>query len=175
MKVEPKQQRYLDCPHCGGSKFVVEHLFDDLNDKSFKGKREAGPWGCKSCGGYFNLTVFADGTLDITLETQKSVPITVLLEIPPQKESIFLKVASETYGRPVTDDHNRYFYEEHTCPINWTRCVTEIKIGDDDDPHGLAKYCTWFVAEDPQRARSLLEHSTTPVTHRLPEAVPDKP
>lgn len=34
-------------------------------------------------------------------------------------------------------DHSRYYYEEHTCPINFIHGVPLIANGGDLDPHGL--------------------------------------
>ena len=80
-----------------------------------------------------------DEQVELAVLPDRSVPMVVLLEIPPQETAIILRVATETYGRPVEDDDLRYYYEEHTCPINYLRDVLQVKVQHDDDPHGLAR------------------------------------
>lgn len=43
----------------------------------------------------------------------------------------------------------RYFYEEHTCPINYMR-IPLISFNGDRDPHGLFKFeeAVWMIRED---------------------------
>ena len=160
MKALVFTKRFVTCPTCGKSDHVIEHLFEGFGKPGYGESLRAGPWPCQVCGHSFNLTCWTDGTVELEPSNEPvSVPITVLLEIPPQNESIFLKVAAETYGRPVTDDKERYFYEEHTCPVNYLRSVVEVKVGDDEDPHGLALYRSWYVAEDAQRSRELIGHA----------------
>lgn len=72
-------------------------------------------------------------------------PTKVLLCIPPQTAPIYLLVEGLSFRKRdhVSDDdepHERYFYDEHTCPTNWIRYVVEIMIGGDSDPHGLARF-----------------------------------
>jgi hypothetical protein len=48
------------------------------------------------------------------------------------------------FGTPDTDEknqhHQRYFFEEHSCPTNWLKeCVMVIKDGD-CDPHGFLSF-----------------------------------
>ena len=54
----------------------------------------------------------------------------------------------ESPDKPKTEEehreHSRYFYEEHTCPVNYLRDTLSVIHGNpwkcDDDPHGLFKY-----------------------------------
>lgn len=40
----------------------------------------------------------------------------------------------------ANQEHQRYFFEEHSCPTNWLReCVAVIK-GGNDDPHGFLEF-----------------------------------
>ncbi len=168
-EVKVKTKRFIDCPHCGEEDMCIEHLFDFQSGQE---ERMAGPWHCRHCGHSFFIYVRSDGTARIEEREEVSYPIFILLEIPPQEQSIFLKVASDSYGRPVEDDDQRYFYEEHTCPVNYFRSVKEIKVGDDDDPHGLALYRGWFVAEskeDQHKARWLKDNGNEKQHEQLPE------
>lgn len=45
-------------------------------------------------------------------------------------------------------DHERYYYEEHTCPTNVLECVSIIHNGD-MDPHGVLSFArsVWMTKE----------------------------
>lgn len=43
------------------------------------------------------------------------------------------------------ESHMQYFYDEHTCPTNWTSEIEEISVGADHDPHGIFEFVS---AED---------------------------
>lgn len=127
-----QQQRYLiDCPSCGAERaFEVTHLWG--MQVSF------GPWPCSHCGkgirgvisGYEVEIEKTGGSMEDSL---------VLLKLPPQEQNILLV----TKGRLIDgdDQHDQYHFESHTCPVNFLRETQKIIIGDDDDPHGLFKYC----------------------------------
>lgn len=70
----------------------------------------------------------------------------VKLEIPPQTHPITLVVQGVRFEAKEDVSHTRYYYEEHTCPTNYFRDVLEIYLGNERDPHGLAKYLTTFDA-----------------------------
>jgi hypothetical protein len=78
-----------------------------------------------------------------------------LLELPPQKESVFFTVKSLRFDEPtITDEgeeHRRYFYESHMCPTNWFRDVVEVTVGGKDDPHGIVRFVKAFDVEEKPR------------------------
>ena len=141
-------KRYFLCLNCGKHEFTIEHILQEFETSECFVSPFNTRWGCDECGSQIKIVIHKDGIVETEILEEKSVKYTVLLEIPPQSKSIFLKIKAESYGRDIESDNLRFFYEEHTCPINYFRSCTEIKIGDNDDPHGLAKYINWFTSEN---------------------------
>lgn len=85
--------------------------------------------------------------LDAKKDGRPKVPIFMLLELPPQKSSIFLVVDAFDYshnrdkgiGTTEFEENQRYYYEEHTCPTNFIGAQL-ISIEGDQDRHGLFNY-----------------------------------
>lgn len=140
--------RFFACPNGCKCRFEVERLIERSGS--------AGPWYCDECGQAWR--VVSDGE-QVSVEKAAGGVVMgdgiarkcfVTLEIPPQSESIFFKVRATRYEQTITpkiEEQNRYFYEEHTCPTNWLGDVEEIKIGDDTDPHGLARFVAVYDAD----------------------------
>jgi len=86
--------------------------------------------------------VHRGGKFSIALTGNLAERITVTLAtrtVPP----VILKLNAWKYSCYASDppneffDHQRYFYEESTCPINSIRCATKVELNDDADPHDL--------------------------------------
>lgn len=136
MTPEVKTTRYFTCPNGCAYKFTVEHLFTDMQD------RQAGPWYCEECGQAWNPCVRA-GVLHVEPARQSKRDRWVILELIPPAQPLRFKVKGARYFRDGkhegSDDSTRYLYEEHTCPTNWMKEVTEVYLGDESDPHGLCR------------------------------------
>lgn len=146
-----KSERYALCPACEERLGIVEHLFAE----SF-GTRHAGPWYCDNCGAGWKIEVDREaGTIELTEHEDKARPTIVELRIPPQSEPITLFVSGLRWesengtDKYDHDQHNRYYYEQHTCPENYFHSILEIYLGDKADPHGLAKYVATRVVIPP--------------------------
>lgn len=145
MKPEIHTRRYFKCPAGCDHEFIVENLLASGKDSN------AGPWECAVCGRPWVIT-FKDGELEVTehegIERRRYNDFTIL-ELPPQTESVFFKIKSMRWQPTLTPealDKHRYYYEEHTCPVNWLG-VLEVKVGKDADPHGLFRFVTSFDAD----------------------------
>lgn len=67
----------------------------------------------------------------------------VLLKVDPDELPLYFVIAARHYQSDDQDqgyDHNSYFYDEHTCPTNWTDDIVAVVANGDDDPHGFAKF-----------------------------------
>lgn len=150
MVPDVKTRRYVTCPNGCEHEFIVEHILSERI-------ASAGPWYCDECGqgwavGYREDSAHfekwtrqhpvGDGTDDGIKRTQF-----VLLEIPPQQESIWLRVRGMRFTPKQDLDADMYFYEEHTCPTNWLGDVEEVWLGEMPDPHGLARVAAVSDAE----------------------------
>lgn len=133
-------KRFVRCPFCNVSEHQVEHLFGEYVG------RTAGPWYCDDCGGAFMLHVSADGCLDVEKTGRRLRHVRVLLELLPQQETVQIEVDAlefdDGHGFAPDEEQERkhaFFYEEHTCPINWMRAAEEVRLGGDEDPHNLVR------------------------------------
>lgn len=132
------------CPWCDGqSGHRVDHLYDRNLPTSF------GPWYCDACQKAFLGTVIAPGEVEVRRDEANNHSFTrsmALLKLDTVNGPIFFVMDHKRY-RSVeveTDEdnqgHQRYFFEEHSCPTNWLReCVAVIKNGD-PDPHGVLSF-----------------------------------
>jgi hypothetical protein len=64
-----------------------------------------------------------------------------LLRLEGINGPIHFIVANEYGDEEASDDSQRYFYEEHSCPTNWLQyTVAVIDETGDEDPHGFLKH-----------------------------------
>lgn len=124
------------CPHCEKHEFAVSHLSPDS---------QSGSWMCDECGYYSQVTVLgtkAKPEYSIALTGERGYPITVTLATRTEPPVIF-KLHAWKYGHSSKDspeefvEHQRYYYEEHTCPTNCLSSTEKLIFNGDEDPHGL--------------------------------------
>lgn len=152
-KATIKSERYALCPECDERLGIVEHLFA-IAGANERFTRKAGPWYCDNCGTGWKLEVREDESIELTRAPDRALPTIVELRIPPQEKSITLFVSGLRWEGPNRgdrgeDQHNRYYYEEHTCPENYFHAILEIFLGEEADPHGLAKYVRTHAVVEP--------------------------
>jgi hypothetical protein len=63
----------------------------------------------------------------------------ILLKVDPASHPLYFVTLRRRYGAP-NKDSDHYFYEEHTCPTNWTDEIVAVIANGDEDPHGFAKF-----------------------------------
>lgn len=65
----------------------------------------------------------------------------VLLKITGPEEPVYFIVegCAQFEDLAEVNDHNTYFYEEHTCPTNFIR-IEAVFTPEDDDPHGTFEH-----------------------------------
>jgi len=134
--VQAKTRLYFPCPKCVEDSWRGDHL-------SIGFKTE---WACAECHHYFKIERLTDDTFRVELVPDKmETPVTVTLEsatIP----KITLKLNAWKYGHSQKDtqeeyeSHQEYYYNEHTCPTNWTRQIEQIIFDGDTDPHGVFQF-----------------------------------
>lgn len=129
-----KPERYIACPACGQGERQVSHLAI--------GQTTA--WYCDSdtCGRHFSLEVLKTGDVLLAVLPERKVPTFVTLR---SEQPVTLVVKGMQFVKDgdepkYPDDHDQYFYNEHTCPTNYLG-VEQVKTDDGDtDPHGVFVY-----------------------------------
>lgn len=136
---------FILCPHCGKGESRIDHLF--YSGGSF------GPWYCDECGKAFRGEIreipgFADNQW---IEVHGKQVMVEAIEGGRSLEIAFLRLGNVLFavkGVRLQDDdddahydHQRYYYEEHTCPMNIVSEALEVydETGD-GDKHGMFKY-----------------------------------
>ena len=69
----------------------------------------------------------------ITLKSNTTPPI--ILKLNALKYEHSQGLSQEEY-----ESNEKYFYDEHTCPTNWTSQIAEIIFEGDHDPHGVFQF-----------------------------------
>jgi hypothetical protein len=136
------QRDYIACPACGEGEHRVDHLYDMQMPSKF------GPWYCDKCGAAFAGEVMGSGNVKVwpSESCDRFTRSMALLKFDGKDGTVFFVLDHGRYHAPGTESdeenqrHQRYFFEEHSCPTNWLRkCVAVIKNGD-CDPHGFLDF-----------------------------------
>jgi hypothetical protein len=139
--VPVKTKRFVECTACGKDEYCLEPLFSQLSEREPVVKVD---WYCDECGA-LNLIEVRDSGVTIAIDPHKRISHTsVVLSFQPKNKPIYMLVEGRRYhdaskprdgadGSPV--EHDRYFYEEHTCPTNWLPNVVEVVYDGQVDPH----------------------------------------
>lgn len=117
---------HVNCPSCNSTS-RVDHL---------RG-RGCYVWGCDRCGSEYRFSFVSDSLVDVELTGKVSKSCVDLVEIKPQKESLFLTVETREYSE---DADLSYYYNEHTCPSNVLRACEEVYLGGAEDVHGVITF-----------------------------------
>ena len=68
----------------------------------------------------------------------------VLLEVDPESHPLYFVIEARRFPFQETDverdHHDRYHYDEGTCPTNWTDGIVCVVSRGDEDPHGFATF-----------------------------------
>lgn len=132
-------EHFILCPHCGNSKHAVDHLFSDDKEKTF------GRWFCNECGGGFTGKVKG---MDVFVEKDKNRKDKCIVFM--RNGNILLVIEGMYFDGEFDIDHQKYYYEEHTCPTNYLLDVLYvINLEDGDlDPHGIFKFVSAIALKD---------------------------
>jgi hypothetical protein len=140
-RVSAETKHYVHCPNCGARAGQIDHMAKG----EWRGRDTR--WSCDACGVPYGLQV--NSLEDVKVETVAdkgiNVPCLHLLMLAPQPTPVYVVVKSHDYGRGGRDNKKpfsglEYFYNEHTCPTNWTDQIEMIVHNGDGDPHGLFQY-----------------------------------
>ncbi len=135
-------QTYCMCPWCGEqSGCRVDHLFAEA-------PRTAGGWFCRECRREFLVDVRSPSEVIVSRgkPDRRFIPCATLLALDGADGPVYFVMDDESYeDGPVDTDEElqssrQFFFEEHSCPMNWIgNCRVIVKAGD-DDPHGVLRF-----------------------------------
>jgi hypothetical protein len=126
-------KNYSICPCCGEKDSSIDHLL---------GKNTQTWWYCDTCGGRYKIEFKSDGSVFVEPTGEKVNKHFVLLrngDLGLVVEGMSFSPSDES-----VEYHHEYYYNEHTCPINYMKhilAVIDLKY-QDQDPHGIFEYVT---------------------------------
>lgn len=135
--VKPHTKSYIACP-CGEGEWRAPTQVP---------LRSSYTWFCDGCGILFTIKPLENGTFDLTANDQRKQKILATLESGgPVRVVIEGIVFSHKDGAfdSQLEQYNKlqFFYDEHTCPTNWTANIVQMidpADEEDKDPHGIFK------------------------------------
>lgn len=124
---------FMICPDCGAhTNFSVDHL---------EAGQSFGTWYCDECGCGYKGNAAGAATQVQKVESRFSKTLDLLVLEPHDKPIYFVMAGKRYHAKPGDEyDGKRYFYEEHSCPINWIGDTVMISVDGDTDPHGFLKF-----------------------------------
>ena len=132
---QAKVRLYIPCPSCTEGHWRADQLRIGTETK----------WSCETCHKYARVTRLSEFEWETIPNGQKETPVVVTLQSVTEPK-ITLKLNAWKYAHSQNDtqeeyeSHQRYFYNEHTCPTNWTSQIVEIIFQGDHDPHGVFEF-----------------------------------
>ena len=135
-KAVTSTKTFVHCPNCGAVAGQVDHLFA-------VGREVKTRWGCETCGVDYDLVVDGPDRIEVAISHERgvSVPCLHVLVLRPRLHPVFVVISARDYNRKDTPfEGAKYFYNEHTCPTNWTADIEMLVADGDGDPHGLFEY-----------------------------------
>jgi len=139
-KAVTSTKTFVHCPNCGEQAGSIDHLFE-------YGREFKATWGCDSCGSSYDLLVDGRERVEVGINNARgaAVPCLHVLALRPKPYPVFAVISAKDYGREGQDKAEpfasaEYFYNEHTCPTNWTGDIEMLIAKGDGDPHGLFEY-----------------------------------
>lgn len=180
LEIQTETRQYFTCTACGDKarrKFYVDHLIAqaaaDNTNISF------GPWDCTRCGIGYAGVVSPEGELIVDAvrkgtgfrdcfvllryaASTRNDPLHVILQTSHASDDLAMEAVepgSSSIG---------YYYDEHTCPTNWTREIHTIVAGQDSDPHGVFEFVAAMDFEDVLKAlKDYPEHADITTVDQL--------
>ena len=136
MIVQAKNKLYLGCvtENCEGE-WSVGHITAATSVD----------WSCDTCHVRFHIQRLNAWDFRIESTGMSDLPVTVTLRSATEPP-ITLKLNAWKYPYSQHDtkeefeEHERYYFNEHTCPTNYMNQIEQIEIEGDIDPHGVFEF-----------------------------------
>lgn len=148
-KIAAITKRYAICPHCGEvSGCQVDHLYQYIAEGKPVNVRD---WDCNKCGMPMDIRE-EKGELIVTKNTDprasrqiKTWDLVELVTREGKRLRLLLDQKRwEKQGEPEDpaeiEGNKEFWYNENTCPTNWTSNIEMMILEDDTDPHGAFQF-----------------------------------
>lgn len=154
---------FAACPHCGEEAGRVDHLEVTAHPMP--------AWHCESCAGLYHVRRKSEDDYEVTKSKDAPWPQHwFVLRLPashPRDVILLIKQGRCPNWSQDDKSSDAYYFDEHTCPVNWFNQVEAIADGSDEDadtdPHGLFEFVQSFPAQPDEEAddvmRRLIGHS----------------
>lgn len=135
MSIVSRTKTYAVCPSCGEDAGCIDRLIGTTTETL---------WYCDACGQRYRLEFTANGNVEITSTTDRKVTTVDVLVLPPQAHPVYFVVKGMRFegrdkGAFDESESKQFYYEEHSCPVNWLH-PEMVYCDGDSDPHGLIQY-----------------------------------
>ena len=121
-------EKYVKCPSCLTKDVPVGHL-----SVGFKAS-----WYCDACGAKFDLIVLGEGISTSIVPGERAEKTQVTLK---STGPMTILVEGRRYRGPSSvEPDDAYYYNEHTCPVNYLGVLKVVDGSGDDDPHGIFEW-----------------------------------
>jgi hypothetical protein len=135
MRVPTQAKLFASCPCCEDGEWPVGHLKTGTQTT----------WVCDCCQSEVRIHRIDEFEVDAEPTGRKATPVTITLESATEPK-ITVRLNTWKYPHSQNDSpadyaaHQQYYYNEHTCPTNWTSEIAEMIFKDDHDPHGVFQF-----------------------------------
>jgi len=155
MIAQAKIRLYIPCPACEDGIWRADHI--TVGQSTI--------WTCDECHNESRIQRLTENYFEILPNGRKDTPVVVTLQSATEPK-ITLKLNAWKYSHSQDDSqedyesNQRYFYDEHTCPTNWTNQIVEIIFKGDHDPHGVFEFVSvedGRLVDDPYCGPMVLE------------------
>jgi hypothetical protein len=129
MKTNPATYKpQVPCPSCG-----------TLSAIDYCNKNQIYTWWCKNdpCGKQYKFIINDDWSTKTEPTGTIITRTAVTLKVKKTQDDLFIVVKGMLFDGK---DNSKYYYQESTCPVNLIREGLEVRLGEDDDPHGVFEY-----------------------------------
>ena len=133
---------HIVCPGCSKPDNTIDHFLEFNNPVSTQ-------WYCDRCGEQYSFTVTKQNdeliVSDLKLTGNKKKKCLILLK----HDDIGLVIKGSNFSSGY-NLQQEYFYNEHTCPVNYMSEVKEVfdLKNQDIDPHGIFEYIGTLPYDD---------------------------
>lgn len=151
VKTDARTVYFFHCPRCKNNELDYSYLVTRAISENTAYVTD---WlECDECLTRWDLKVYSDTRVELQQkENYPYVPAYVLLRSTNGGKPIFAMLHTQVRYRVLDSgkkdlDQVSYYYNEHTCPMNWIDKIVCLWFNGDDDPHGVFEFVDCITVE----------------------------